>query len=206
MTTIYLKNLTAATQVSIMGNDRKPDIFIDVIPGDATVRKEDLIGNSTFCNKVRQLITAGTIEVRLNDAFGAVLATTDIDDIQAGVDIFPDPISVVTAQYFVSEYNNGNSGAAKTINWANGNHQRITLTANCAITFSGLSGPFTGWLKVAQDAVGGFAITWPAGTFAPGGAAPALTVAPTSVDIIEVVYDGVACHVENIITDTQVIP
>jgi hypothetical protein len=183
-----------------MGNDKKPDIFIDAPLGDATVKKEDMIGNSTFCNKVRQLITAGTIEVRLNNSTGTVLATTDIDDIQAGVDIFPDPISVVTAQYFVSEYNVGNSGAAKTINWANGNHQRITLTASCAITFTGLSGPFTGYLKVTQGGAGGFAITWPAGV------APALTAAAGSVDLISVVYDGVQCHVSSLVADSQIIP
>jgi hypothetical protein len=142
----------------------------------------------------------------LNDSAGAILATTDIDDIQAGVDIFPDPISVVTAQYFVSEYNVGNSGAAKTINWANGNHQRITLTAACAFTFTGLSGPFTGYLKVIQGGVGGFAITWPAGTFGAGAAAPALTAAAGSVDLISVVYDGVQCHVSSLVADSQLIP
>ena len=194
MTTIYLKNLTLNTQVSIMGNDKKPDIFLSPL-GDATVKKEDLLGNSTFCNKVRQLITAGTIEVKLNDASGAVLATTDIDDIQAGVDTYPDPISVVTTQYFVSEYGNGNSGAAKTINWANGNHQNLTLTANCALTFTGLSGPLTGYLKFTQGGAGGFVVTYPVGTKAAGGVVPALTAAAGSIDVVKVRYDGVVCEV-----------
>lgn len=205
MSTIYLKNLTLTTQVSIVGNDKKPDIFLDAPLGNATVKKEDLIGNSTFCNKVRQLITAGTIEVRLNDSAGAVLLTTDVDDIQAGVDVFPDPVSVVKVQYFEGEYGNGNSGAAKTINWANGNYQNLTLTANCALTFTGLSGPFSGRLKLIQGGVGGFVVTYPAGTRANGGIAPVLSAAVGAVDLIAVEYDGVACHVSFLVEDSQVI-
>lgn len=35
------------------------------------------------------------------------------------------------------EFDAGTSGATKTINWFNGNAQKLTLTANCAITFTG---------------------------------------------------------------------
>ena len=37
---------------------------------------------------------------------------------------------------FSSEYDNGKSGTSKTIDWNNGNKQRITLTGNCTLTFT----------------------------------------------------------------------
>lgn len=57
---------------------------------------------------------------------------------------------------FYAEYDNGNSGAAKTITLANAQKQKITLTANTTLTIS-----FTGCtvgdyqIRLIQDATGG---------------------------------------------------
>jgi hypothetical protein len=206
MTTLYLKNLTQSTKIAIVGNNSTPNTFIDTPFGSATVDKSSLISNSTYCNKVRSLITAGTLQVRLNNSTGTILATTDIDDIQAGTDLFPDPVSVVETVYFVSEYDNGNSGVLKTINWANGQQQKLTLTGNCVLTFTGLNGPSRFTLKLIQGGIGGFSVTWPVGTFGSAAAAPALTAAVGSVDILAIYYDGTQCHVGMAISDSKVIP
>jgi len=56
---------------------------------------------------------------------------------------------------FYAEYNNGNSGASKTITLANGQKQKITLTANTTLTID-----FTGCtvgdyqIRLIQDATG----------------------------------------------------
>ncbi len=87
-------------------------------------------------------------------------------------------------QYFSAIYDNGNGGASKTINWDNGNVQKLTLnSATCTLT---LSNPKSGGrylLVLVQDGTGGRAVSWP------GGSAPTLSGA-NKVDVITLVYDG----------------
>ena len=70
-------------------------------------------------------------------------------------------------------YDAGNSGAAKTIDWANGNTQKVTMTDNCTFTFSNPVAGSTYKLYLIQDAGGtnthtwtggGLSITWNAAT------------------------------------------
>lgn len=80
----------------------------------------------------------------------------------------------------------GNSGASKTLDLANGNVQKLTLTANCTIT---LTAPSTGAYRslliyVFQDGTGSRTITWP-GSVAWGTAgAPTLTTTASKMDKI----------------------
>jgi hypothetical protein len=80
----------------------------------------------------------------------------------------------------------GNSGAALSINLANGNVQKLTLTANCTLT---LTSPATGAMRsvtllVFQDATGSRTITWP-GTVKWGTAgAPTLTTTASKMDLV----------------------
>lgn len=93
--------------------------------------------------------------------------------------------------YFDAEVDNGNSGAADTIDWTAGNKQKSTLTGNCTFTFSPEpSGPCNLVLKLVQDATGSRTVTWPADVKWPGGTAPTLTTAANSIDIVSFYYDG----------------
>lgn len=80
----------------------------------------------------------------------------------------------------------GNTGAAITLNLANGNVQKITLTANCTIT---LTSPASGVMRsltllVFQDAVGLRTITWPASVKWGTAGAPILTLTASRMDMI----------------------
>ena len=55
---------------------------------------------------------------------------------------------------FLTEYDNGDSGVAKTIDWNNGQNQKITLTANCVLTLPSVTGTGRFQLKVIQDGTG----------------------------------------------------
>jgi hypothetical protein len=82
---------------------------------------------------------------------------------------------------------NATSGAAATIDLANGNIHDLTLTANCTLTFSnppasGTSGTFTLFLN--QDATGSRTVTWPASVKWAGGTAPTLTTTASRSDIL----------------------
>jgi len=91
---------------------------------------------------------------------------------------------------FASEYDNGNSGASKTIDWGNGQQQKLTLTANCTLTFTAPDGPGTFSIRLIQDATGSRTVTWPATVKWPGGTAPTLSTAANAEDIIAFKYNG----------------
>lgn len=80
----------------------------------------------------------------------------------------------------------GNSSTAITLDLANGNVQKLTLTANCTVT---LTSPASGAMRsltllVFQDATGSRTITWP-GTVKWGNAgAPVLTTTASKMDMI----------------------
>jgi hypothetical protein len=92
---------------------------------------------------------------------------------------------------FTTQYNNGNSTATATINWPNGNKQKITLTAaTVTLTFTspGVIGNFI--LEVVQDGSGGRTVVWPAAVKWPGGSAPSLTGSIGAVDVVSFFYNG----------------
>lgn len=80
----------------------------------------------------------------------------------------------------------GNSGTAITLNLANGNVQKLTLTANCTIT---LTSPASGAMRsltllVFQDGVGSRTITWPGSVTWGNAGAPVLTITAAKMDMI----------------------
>ena len=92
---------------------------------------------------------------------------------------------------FEQEYDNGNSGANKTIDWRLGNKQKLTLTANCTLTFtnpSGCTGGLT--LRIVQGGAGSYTVAWPSNTRWPEGQAPTLTSGVGRVDIVGFYFDG----------------
>jgi hypothetical protein len=95
-----------------------------------------------------------------------------------------------TTMHFPEEFDNGNSGAADTIDWSVGNKQKSTLTGNCTFTFSPEpSGPCDLTLRLIQDATGGRTVTWPADVKWQG-SAPTINSAADAVTVIHFYYDG----------------
>lgn len=124
-----------------------------------------------------QVTDAGVLTIRAGLTITAGTTTTKRLDVSG-------------AQARVIEYDAGNSGAAKTIDWDNGNNQLLTLTASCTLTFSN---PLTGgWyqLRVIQGGTGSYTLTYPATVKWPGGVAPTLTTTVGRTDIIAFYYNG----------------
>jgi hypothetical protein len=80
---------------------------------------------------------------------------------------------------------NAASGAAATVNVANGTVEDLTLTANCTLTFSGsVSGRASSFtLILRQDATGSRTIAWPAAVKWPAGTAPTISTVASRVDV-----------------------
>ncbi len=96
---------------------------------------------------------------------------------------------------FTAEYDNGNSGTSKTVVMANGMKQKLTLTANCALTID-WSGALVGnyQLRLIQDATGGWVPTYTAGLSASrwtnATSAPASNLAANGETVITASWNG----------------
>jgi len=101
-------------------------------------------------------------------------------------------LEVTKQAYFASEIDNGNSGAAKTIDWTAGNKQVITLTGSpdCTLTFTAPSGPCNIVLRLVQGAGGSKTATWPGTVLWIGRTIPTLTTTAAYVDIASFYYNG----------------
>ena len=97
---------------------------------------------------------------------------------------------------FGNEYDNGSqAGASYTLDWNNGQKQRITLTGNITtLTLTAPPGVGNFLIKIIQDGTGGRTITWPASVLWPGGTAPTLSAGGGARDIITFYYDGTDYH------------
>lgn len=104
--------------------------------------------------------------------------------------------------YFDTEFDNGNSSTADTIDWRVGNKQKSTLTGNCTFTFTAPDGPCNVVLKLIQDATGGRTVTWPATVKWAGGSAPTLTATANKIDIISFYFDGTSYYGASILNYT----
>lgn len=148
----------------------------------------DLSTNRTFA--VVYGNTAGSAcqgnDSRLSDARTPTAHTHAIGDtngLQAALDAkaaLVESVNVVNA-----------SGAAQTIpDPATGvTMSRITLTANCALTFPAPAAGKSISLALAQDGTGSRTVTWPATVKWPGGTAPTLTTTPNKTDRLTFLCD-----------------
>lgn len=100
------------------------------------------------------------------------------------------PIKAIKTGTFNSEIDNGNSGTDKTIDWTAGQKQMITLTGNCAFTFSAPVGVCGLTFRLIQDGTGSRTVTWPAAVLWPSDTAPTLSTAASAVDIVSFYWNG----------------
>ena len=89
-------------------------------------------------------------------------------------------------QYSSREYDNGKVATTATINWANGNVQYVTITANTTFTFTN---PQPGMRAILQVA-GAYTPTFPASVRWSGGTTPTATASAGYKDIYSFVYSG----------------
>lgn len=90
---------------------------------------------------------------------------------------FSGSVVISTTLRFAVPYSNGNSGASKTIAFANGQNQTITLTDNATLTVTA-PGPGTYSLKLIQDGTGSRVPTWATSMYWPNGIPVVLSGVP----------------------------
>lgn len=88
------------------------------------------------------------------------------------------------------EYDNGNSGTSKAIDWSNGDRQLVTITGDaCAFTFSNATKGQTLTLRVVEDGTGHTAHTWPTLKW-PGGTVGTPTITANAINVYIFYFDG----------------
>lgn len=119
-------------------------------------------------------------------------------DTMTGTLTVPDIVVTGTAtakRYGTAEYDAGNSGTSKTIDFANCQNQKLTMTGNLGASSITLSNPQAGMtskIKVIQGS-GPYTIAsnaWPASVKWADGVAPVLSTTNGAIDIITLYYDG----------------
>ena len=139
-------------------------------------------------------INAGSSKITVTDDVGNNEVDIDVDQSQLTIaesqvtNLTADLASKATVSNGGGEtyFDAGNSGASKTIDLADGNVQKLTLTAGCTIT---LTSPASGAMRsltllVFQDGTGSRTITWPGSVSWGASGAPTLTLTASKMDII----------------------
>lgn len=89
---------------------------------------------------------------------------------------------------YTAEYDNGNSGASKTIDWANGVYQKIAISETTTLTFTA---PAYGVARLQLKCTNGGAFTVALPTYkSPGAEAFVMTSGNGKIDILNFYFDG----------------
>ena len=84
----------------------------------------------------------------------------------------------------------GTVGATETIDWRDGNHQKLTLDENLTLTFIDPDAPTNLVVHFVQDGAGTNTVAWPANVDWEGGTAPTISAGAADIDIITLYFDG----------------
>lgn len=153
-----------------------------------------LIGNTSGNTLTKATLTGTSNQVTVTNGNGSITLSTP-QNIHTGASptfvglTLTGTLSVAKTASFTTEVDNGNSGTSKTIDWTQGNKQKITLTGVCTFTFTNPAGPASLIFKLIQDGTGSKTVTWPSVRW-PGGVAPTLTTTASATDIVALYFDG----------------
>jgi hypothetical protein len=120
-------------------------------------------------------------------SYQTFVTTNGSEEIQMNVGVQFDTIA-----YFIAEYDEGAEGGAFTIDWTNGQKQKVTITGVALdMSFTDPPGPCNLMLKIVQGD-GDDTIDWTHDTKigGPGGTAPTLSTGSSARDIVSFYFDG----------------
>ena len=150
-------------------------------------------GNTLWSCTTGASVTFGTTNINWSKFLGATysadgatltLTGTTFSINLSNANTWTGPQTIPTVES--AEFDNGNSGTAKTIVWDNGNLQKVTITGVCTFTFTAPTAPGRFSLRIIQDGTG-HAITLPTMYYFDANN-PSITA--NSVSVLTVLYVG----------------
>lgn len=173
--------IESATYISDL-NSSYPEAGTAVADGDDHVRLIKSTVKASFPN-ITGAVTATHTELNVVDgaSAGTVAASKAVIYSAAG--------GVIGTLFGTTEYDAGNSGTSKTIDFANGQNQKLTLTGNVSITLSNPVAGQTSKLRIVQGA-SAYTVTFSTTVKWPGGTAYTASSTNGDIDIVTLYYDG----------------
>jgi hypothetical protein len=108
----------------------------------------------------------------------------------AGVAVEAGSALKIGGHAYIVQYDAGDSGAAKTIDWQSGNEQILRLTDDVELTFVNPKAGARYVLRFKQDTSGGWTVAWPASVVWSGGITGVIDSAIDGLTLIALYYDG----------------
>ena len=138
-----------------------------------------------------EIDTQGEVETIWGDALMNDLIDDTTPEYGGPMDHNNERDTEVKTVEFNGLYDNGNSGATPTINWQNGNYQKIAISENALLTFSNA---FIGTITLVMTYSGAYTLGFNAGytVLEEGGTELSFTETLNAVDILKVMYLGTA--------------
>lgn len=137
-----------------------------------------------------KLATGGTVAGALTVSTGGLTVTAGGLTVSAGGASVTGNLTLAGGQINAVRYDAGNSSTAVTVNWNNGNVQRVRLTGNATLTFSNPVAGAMYTLEVLQDGTGSRTVTWPAAVLWDNGLTPTITTTANRKDVFVFLYNG----------------
>ena len=168
---------TAAIATTVTAADESADTgcyvaFVTDVSGNLGIKTgTNLIFNSNTGQLEATIITNGTISLSGADITGVA------------------NMEVTETITFDTEYDNGDSSTADTIDWGNGNKQKTNMTGDCTYTFTAPDGPCNLILRMIHD-TSARNPSWPGTVLWSGGAEPTWSTSGADVDIASFYYNG----------------
>lgn len=159
---------------------------LTVSAGGATIT-----GNSTITGSLGGIAGLTVASAGVTVTAGDLTLTSGNATLTAGnLTLTSGNLRLVDGQAAITRFDAGNSSTAKTIDWNDGNMQKVVMTGNCTFTFSN---PVTGgsyMLECLQDAGGSKTATWPSTVKWEGGSNPTLTTTGSRKDVFVFTWNG----------------
>lgn len=155
--------------------------------GNQTVAGIKTFSSAPVCSAGLTVSASGITVTGNSTITGTLGGLTGLTVASGGITVTAGNLTLSAGQAIAKRVDDGDSGAAKTIDWNAGNWHRLKLTDACTLT---LSNPATGasyLLEILQDTTGSRLITWPAAVINE----PTLTTTGDRKDFVSLVYNGV---------------
>lgn len=159
-------------------------------------------GNSTISGTLGSLtgltVASGGVTVTGNSTItgtlggltGLTVASGGLTVTAGGATITDGNLALNSGQANLTRFDAGDSGTSLTINFNDGNVQRVRLTGNCTFTFTNPVVGASYVLEVLQDGTGSRLATWPATVKWDRNTAPVLTTTINQKDVVVFLWNG----------------